>query len=393
MGELWRATPAWDVVDRAESALGQPLGHLLLDADANALARTREAQLAVLLTSLMAWEAVRPALDEAPVAFAGHSLGQITALIASGVVTLEDGVRLAAERADCTQAAADARPGRLAALLGATVDQAEAAAAGATSAGRTCWVANDNAPGQVVIGGTPVGVDAASGRARLLGVKRVMLLKVGAAFHTPLMAAAAAHLLDHMADTAFAAPSAPVVANTDAAAHSGADGWPERLSRHLVSPVRWRESLETLAALGARTFLEVGPGNVLSALVRRSLSGVSTRNVASPGDVPILLATSPGGRVMEAGSVHGELLMVPERVILAPAPGRFRPVDDASGSVDGPSSDGTDVVPEQVIGFVDGIGHSTPIRSPFHGRFMGLMASAGERVREGQPVAWLRMAH
>ena len=159
MGEAWRASAAWDVVDRAESALGQPLAHLLLDADSDALARTREAQLAVLLTSLMAWEAVRDALDEAPVAFAGHSLGQITALIASGALSLEDGVRLAAERADCTQAAADARPGRMAALLGATVDQAEAASAGATAAGRTCWVANDNAPGQVVIGGTPVGVE------------------------------------------------------------------------------------------------------------------------------------------------------------------------------------------------------------------------------------------
>jgi len=289
MGEVWRATAAWNVVERAESAIGQPLAHLLLDADAEVLAHTREAQLAVLLTSLMAWEAVRQALDEAPVAFAGHSLGQITALIASGALSLEEGVRLAAERADCTQVAADARPGRLAALIGADLDQAEAASAGATTAGRTCWVANDNAPGQVVVGGTPTGVDCAAGRARDLGVKRVIRLKVGAAFHTPLMASAAAHLLDYLAGTPFAAPSAPVVANTDAAPHRGADGWPERLSRHLVSPVRWRESLEALAALGARTFLEVGPGAVLTGLARRTLSGVTTRNVATPSDVPLLL--------------------------------------------------------------------------------------------------------
>jgi len=97
---------------------------------------------------------------------------------------------------------------------------------------------------------------------------------------------------------------------------------------------------------------------------------------------------------MEAGSVHGELLMVPERVILAPAPGKFRPVDDAScADAPGAAADGAHVTCEQVIGFVDGIGHSTPVRSPFHGRLMGLLASAGERVREGQPVAWLRMAH
>ncbi len=100
---------------------------------------------------------------------------------------------------------------------------------------------------------------------------------------------------------------------------------------------------------------------------------------------------------MEAGTAHGELLMVPERVILAPAPGKFRPVDEASCSPDhgpdGSGADGAHVACEQVIGFVDGIGHSTPVRSPFHGRLMGLLASAGERVREGQPVAWLRMAH
>jgi biotin carboxyl carrier protein len=96
---------------------------------------------------------------------------------------------------------------------------------------------------------------------------------------------------------------------------------------------------------------------------------------------------------MEAGSVHGELLMVPERVILAPAPGKFRPVDDAVLTGAPEPHDGAHVTREQVIGFVDGIGHSTPVQSPFHGRLMGLLASAGERVREGQPVAWLRMAH
>jgi biotin carboxyl carrier protein len=96
---------------------------------------------------------------------------------------------------------------------------------------------------------------------------------------------------------------------------------------------------------------------------------------------------------MEAGSVHGEVLMVPERVILAPAPGKFRPIDEALAGASEASSDGSDVARQQVIGFVDGIGHSTPVHSPFHGRLMGLLASAGERVREGQPVAWLRMAH
>jgi [acyl-carrier-protein] S-malonyltransferase len=282
MGEPWRATAAWSVVERAEAAVDLPLSHLLLEADADLLARTREAQLAVLLVSLMAWEAVRDSI-ETPTAFAGHSLGQITALIASGVLTLEDGVRVAAQRAAASQAAADARPGRMAALIGATLQQAEAACADGD-----CWVANDNAPGQVVLGGTPDGLDRAVAAAPALGIRRVIPLNVGAAFHTPLMAQAAADLAPTLAATPFATPSAPVVTNTDAAPHDDADGWPTRLTRHLLTPVRWRESMLMLAALGADMFLEVGPGSVLSGLARRTVPGTASRNVSAPGDVPAL---------------------------------------------------------------------------------------------------------
>src|SRR5438876_517894 len=117
MGAPWREHPAWKIVEQAEAALGEPLAPLLLDAPADQLARTREAQLAVLCTSLVAWEAARPMLDDV-VAFAGHSLGQVTALIASGALDLDDGVRFAARRAELTQAAADEHPGRMAALAG-----------------------------------------------------------------------------------------------------------------------------------------------------------------------------------------------------------------------------------------------------------------------------------
>ena len=244
--------------------------------------------MSVLLASLMAWEAVKDSV-EAPIAFAGHSLGQITALIASGALTLEDGVRFAAERAGATQAAADARPGRMVALIGASLEQAQIACGGPDGdTAATCWVANDNAPGQVVLGGTPEGVEQASGRAPELGIRRVMPLNVGAAFHTPLMAPAADHLAPFLAATPFAAPRAPVVSNTDAAPHRGADGWPTRLTSHLVSPVRWRESMLTLAALGADMFIEVGPGSVLSGLARRTVPGIASRNVSAPGDVPAL---------------------------------------------------------------------------------------------------------
>jgi [acyl-carrier-protein] S-malonyltransferase len=102
------------------------------------------------------------------------------------------------------------------------------------------------------------------------------------------MAPAADHLAPFLAATPFSAPTAPVVSNTDAAPHRGADGWPARLTDHLVSPVRWRESMLTLAALGADMFIEVGPGNVLSGLARRSVPGIASRNVSAPGDVPAL---------------------------------------------------------------------------------------------------------
>ena len=279
MGEPWRSSPAWEVVERAENALDLPLAHLLLDATAEELSRTREAQLSVLLASLMAWETLRERI-EAPVAFAGHSLGQITALIASGSLSLEDGVALAVARADCTQAAADSTPGRMAALIGADIDTAEKACTDVEA-----WVANDNAPGQVVIGGTAAGVEAATARAGDLGVRRVMALNVGAAFHTPLMQAAADALTPTLATTPFAVPSAPVISNTDARSYAGADGWPQRLADHLISPVRWRSTMETLVEVGSTSFVEVGRGNVLTGLAKRTVgAAVTLRSVAVPTD-------------------------------------------------------------------------------------------------------------
>jgi [acyl-carrier-protein] S-malonyltransferase len=286
MGTSWRDDPAWSVVERAEAALGEPLASLVVDADAETLARTRNAQLAVLLTSLIAWEAMQP-LPEAPLAYAGHSLGQVTALIASGALPFDAGVRFAARRAELTQAAADAHPGRMAALLGASVEQAEEACSAAPDA---CWIANDNAPGQVVIAGTPDGVEAASNRAREIGVKRATPLKVGGAFHTPLMRDATVGLEAELAAVEFAPPSAPVVSNDDAVAYSDADGWRARSARHVSVPVRWRSTMDTLVTLGADTFVEVGHGSMLAALAKRGAPDVTVVNVATPHDVP---TTSP----------------------------------------------------------------------------------------------------
>ena len=284
MGAPWRDHPAWKIVDQAEGAMGEPLAHLLLDADADELGRTRNSQLSVLLTSLVAWEALRPLVD-APVAFGGHSLGQVTALIASGALPLEDGVRFAARRAELTQQCAGATPGRMAALLGATLEQAEAACAAAPDA---CWVANDNSDGQVVIAGTPEGVELASVRAKELGVKRATPLKVGGAFHTPLMQPAADGLAEVLASVDFAKPVAPVVANDDAVLYDGADGWRERSALQVAVPVRWRPCMLTLAELSPAAFIEVGNGSMLAGLGKRTVPSIAFQNVAVPSDLEAL---------------------------------------------------------------------------------------------------------
>jgi [acyl-carrier-protein] S-malonyltransferase len=300
-GQPWVDHRAWRVVDEAEAATGRPLARLLLDAEADELSATGASQLAVLLVSLVAWQAVSEALDAPPVAFAGHSLGQITALIAAGAVAPADGYRLAARRAELSQASADAQAGRMAALVGTDPEVAAEVCAG----GPDAWVANDNAPGQVVIAGTPAGLAAAADRAREAGVRRVMPLDVGHAFHTPLLADAADGLRSLLDATAFREPAAPVVANTDAAAHTDPSGWPDRLTRHLVEPVRWRESQHALASAGANAFVEIGPGRVLAGLAKRTVPDVSVYNVAAPADVAGVadaLATGASGPPRPGGT-------------------------------------------------------------------------------------------
>jgi [acyl-carrier-protein] S-malonyltransferase len=290
-GLAWRDHAAWQIVDEAEDATSRPLAHLLLDAGADELSTTGDSQLAVLLTSLVAWEAAAPELDGTPVAFAGHSLGQITALVAAGAVDRADGFRLAARRADLSQHSADDHPGRMAALVGVDLDVATRVCQAADEV----WIANDNAPGQVVIAGTPAGLDAATEHAKQLGVRRVMPLDVGHAFHTPLLADAAEALRPTLESLAFREPSAPVVANTDALGHTDPACWVDQLSRHLVEPVRWRESQRTLAASGATAFVEIGPGRVLAGLAKRTVPEVTLHDVTIPDDLPALAGTTLTG--------------------------------------------------------------------------------------------------
>lgn len=278
MGLPWGDHPSWSVVERAEKVLDQPLAELLTG-DNPDLSRTANSQLSVLLTSLMCWDALRPSIA-GPVAFAGHSLGQITALIASGALPFDDGIRLAWERANLTQRDADARPGRMAALLGATPEQANQACAETDD----CWVANDNTTGQIVIAGTPEGVKAGTEAAKRAGVRKVMALDVGGAFHTPLFDAAANDLRQHLARIDWRDTDVPVVSNADGEAVSDGSGWPDRLAAHLVQPVRWRACMETLADLST-TWIEAGPGSTLAAFAKRAHTEVRVLGVSNPADV------------------------------------------------------------------------------------------------------------
>ncbi|MFN8039369.1 MAG: ACP S-malonyltransferase [Acidimicrobiales bacterium] len=287
MGEPWTATPSWAVVDEVAEATGRDLAALLLRTEADELTATRNAQLATFAVSLVALDATRRAgVDAAMVA--GHSLGEYTALVAAGVLSPADGARLVAARGDAMQAAADARPGTMAAVLGATAEDVAGACA---ATGADVWLANDNAPGQAVVAGDPAAIDAAGDAFREVGAKKVVALPVGGAFHTPFMAPAAEQLGSALAAASWQPGTIPVVANVDAARHEpgGAD-WSELLARQLTSPVRWREGLVALAAAGATALVEIGPGGVLTGLAKRTVPDLARTSVASPDDLAAALA-------------------------------------------------------------------------------------------------------
>jgi len=287
MGVPWKDHPAWSAVERIAEATGRDVAALLLDADAETLKATRNSQLAAFALSLVTLYAARSSGLEyapAPRAVAGHSLGEYTALTAAGALDAIGAARLVAARGEAMQTAADKEPGTMAAVLGLEPAQVAEACAGVDGA----WPANDNAPGQFVISGTSAGVAAAGEAARQLGAKRVMALPVGGAFHSPLMASAQGRLEEALREAHFHDSEIDVVANVDAAPHR--DGWHELLSRQLVSPVRWRQSLVKLRELGVTHYLELGPGSELSGMVKRTVDDSERANVATPDDLDSLQA-------------------------------------------------------------------------------------------------------
>jgi len=392
MGASWVDHPSFELVAEASGACGRDLSALLLEAPMEELTATANAQLTTFVQSLVVLDAVER-LGLSPGACAGHSLGEYTALVASGAMSFEDGLALVVARGDAMGRAAEDAPGTMAALLGITDDDAEAACQRAEG---DVWVANYNAAGQVVIAGTGEAVKRAGELAKDLGAKRVMAIPVSGAFHTPLMAGARPTLRKALGDAVFRSPEIPVVANVDARIHSDPAEWPGLLSAQLCSPVRWRQSLETLAGLGGTIFVELGPGGVLTGLARRTVGDADTVSVSEPDDLDRLMeiVARPEGHGTESPHV-GEHLYMSERIVVSPGGGIFFPEQSLSapgaGLLPGTvSADGS----SSVIAVGDLIGRvgAVEVRTPFAGQVVRWQAAAGERVQEGQALLWLRVS-
>ncbi|WP_229022771.1 ACP S-malonyltransferase [Actinomarinicola tropica] len=377
MGAAWADHPSWELVAEASEAAGRDLAALLLEADADELVQTHNAQLATFLTSLVVLDAVERTGVE-PARVAGHSLGEYTALVASGAVSFEDGVRLVTERGNAMKAAAEEHDGTMAAVLGLDDDKVEVACARVDG---DVWVANFNAPGQVVIAGAPDALEQAGAAAKELGAKRVMAIAVGGAFHTPFMAPARDRLRKALDATDWRDPAVPVHANVDAMPHGAGSEWSGLLSAQLTSPVRWRHTLHELDAAGVTTFVELGPGTVLTGMAKRTVSGARTLSVSSPADLDALLealSQSPATGAADVGQRDGEHLFATERMVVSPAAGIFTP--------EGTLEPGAHLAPGHLLGHVA----DHDVRSPFDGALMGWLAVEGERVTTSQPIAWLR---
>jgi [acyl-carrier-protein] S-malonyltransferase len=392
MGRPWIDHPSWELVDDASDVAGRDLAHLLLDAGDEELTETRNAQLATFTLSLVILDAVER-LGIEPTACAGHSLGEYTALVAAGALSFDEGVAIVAERGEAMQAAADETPGAMSSILGLDDESVDVACRRADG---DVWVANYNAPEDLVIAGSRSSVETAGSLALRSGARKVAPVAVGGAFHTPFMAPARDRLRKALRQATFREPEVPVVANVDALPHRTAEAWQSLLSAQLCSPVRWRQSVLELAGLGGddttrhhdgeRLFVELGPGDSLTSLIRRIAPTATALPVCTPGDLDLLVEAIAGHTSLHAWAAvhHGEHLYVSERVVISPSAGVFEPPipsdEQTAGSTGAPIEVGT------LLGRVG----RDEVRSPFKGRLMGMLAFPGERVQTGQPVAWLR---
>jgi [acyl-carrier-protein] S-malonyltransferase len=282
------------VFEEVDAALSQNLSRLMFEGPADELTLTANAQPALMAVSLAAIRVLEAeaGLDlKRHAAFvAGHSLGEYSALATAGSLSIADTARLLRIRGDAMQKAVPVGQGAMAALLGLDVEVAVAVARDAAE-GEVCDAANDNGPGQVVVSGHKSAVERAVRLAQERGAKRAILLPVSAPFHCALMAPAAEVMREALQTVEIRPPVVPVVANVEAAPITDPDAIRDALVRQVTSTVRWRESVNAMAAAGVDTFVEVGSGKVLAGLIKRIAAGATTASVGTPDDVAALHRT------------------------------------------------------------------------------------------------------
>ena len=271
--------------EEASDALGIDVAKLCFEGEAATLALTANAQPAILTTSVAALRVVLEETETRPDLLAGHSLGEFTALVASGCLRFRDAVRIVRKRGEFMQEAVPPGVGKMAAVLGLTSQEVSELCAEVAGEKAVVSPANFNSPTQTVISGEARAVEAVSQLAKEKGARRVVELEVSAPFHCSLMEPAAVRLRDVIAKADLHPMKYPVVTNTEATANSDPAGVEDILVEQVVSPVRWAESLEFIKDSGVLEFFEIGPSKVLSGLVKRTLKDVSCVGIEKPDEL------------------------------------------------------------------------------------------------------------
>ncbi|MEM7766242.1 MAG: ACP S-malonyltransferase [Pseudomonadota bacterium] len=276
------------VFEEVDDALGEALSTLIWEGPIETLTLTANTQPALMAVSIAAMRAleVERDIDVTAAAYvAGHSLGEYSALCAAGALSVGDTARLLRIRGNAMQAAVPAGEGAMAALLGADMDQAIAACAAGAAGGGVCEIANDNAPGQLVLSGGKHAIDAACAWARENGVKKAVPLPVSAPFHCSLMQPAADVMASALANVTVVKPAVPVVTNVTAAPETDPDAIRQGLVSQVTGQVRWRESVGCMAENGITMTAEVGAGKVLTVMNRRNAKMIKGIPLGTPEDI------------------------------------------------------------------------------------------------------------
>ena len=274
--DLYENNPvAKEMFDKANEILGFNITDLMFNGTDEDLRQTKVTQPAIFLHSVILAKTMGD--DFNPDMVAGHSLGEFSALVAAGALSFEDGLRLVSARAQAMQKACEKTPSTMAAVLALPDAKVEELCASVNEG--VVVPANYNCPGQIVISGSIEGVDAACAKMLEAGAKRALKLKVGGAFHSPLMEPARAELADAIAHTDFHAPKCPVYQNVNAEPQTDPETIKKNLIAQLTAPVRWTQTVQNMIAAGADTFVEVGPGAVLQGLVKKISSEVAASGI------------------------------------------------------------------------------------------------------------------